>query len=78
MERHLCAVPGCRVVIAETLLMCRADWIRVPMALRREVNERWRAFLATQKTRDKAAIVEAIAHWRSAREAAVEAVVGAE
>jgi hypothetical protein len=34
---HTCPARGCKVVVPDELLMCRADWYRVPRPLRTAV-----------------------------------------
>lgn len=41
MTKHECPVPGCRLMIARRLLMCRAHWFGVPTELRRALNAAW-------------------------------------
>ncbi len=67
-----CPKKGCPEPVRRGQLMCRDHWYRVPIALRREVNETWRAVNRTHD--DLAAHKDAFARYRLARQAAIDAV----
>jgi len=55
--------------------MCRPHWYRVPRALRAEVNDAWKAYLATCRGKhDHDTVLQALARYRAARESAIAAV----
>ncbi len=66
-----CAIPGCEVAAKPGQLMCLAHWRRVPRALNHAVFDTFRAWDAARGP-DRAEKREA---YRSARDAAIEAVV---
>lgn len=51
---HRCAAPGCDLVIADRLLMCRPHWFKVPEDIRRRI---WRTYRPGQE-RDGDALPE--------------------
>jgi hypothetical protein len=38
---HQCPVPGCRIVLPRTKLMCLAHWRKVPTGYRNAVHAAW-------------------------------------
>lgn len=40
-RKHKCAADGCQVMVSHRMLMCLADWKRVPLDLQQEI---WRTY----------------------------------
>jgi hypothetical protein len=62
-----CPVPGCRVQIDQTRLMCRRDWYRVPKRLRDQVWRTWRSGKGVNSREQQQAVLRAIAAAHIAR-----------
>jgi len=76
-RHHQCPAAGCSESLPRHLLMCKPHWYRVPRALRAEVNDAWKAYLAASRgARSYDAVLGALARYRAAREAAIAAVNG--
>jgi hypothetical protein len=67
---HRCAASGCKRVVRDDMLMCRADWFRVPKWIRDEVWRAWddgRGKLSPQHVRAIEAAVAAVDAAKGAR-----------
>lgn len=58
--KHRCAADGCAVMVPHRMLMCLADWRRVPLDIQREVNRRYRPIDAEGRAAPSPAYVVAV------------------
>ena len=78
MAERTCSVEACGAVAHPGMLMCRSHWRRVPRLLQREVWRTWDDYRDACARGDRGLSRQALGAYRTAVDAANEAVAPAE